>query len=171
MEQIISILRKFGERIIGYVSTAQSNNIEIKELRSLPTTKCNVDSLSKITAEELSQIFLSEKILNEWKNDASKISSLRIPSMAGGVNSGDQRALYYLVRMLKPVSILEIGTHIGSSTVALALAALKNRLEGVNTKIISTDIIDVNDKDNKHWKLFGSPESPAELINTIGCEV
>ena len=144
--------------------------MEVNELRSLPTTKCNVDTLSKITGEKLSQIFLNEKIQIEWKNAAPKISTLRIPDMAGGVNSGDQRALYYLVRKFKPISILEIGTHIGSSTVALALAALKNRIEGINTTIISTDIIDVNDKDNKHWKLFGSPTSPAELINTIGCE-
>jgi predicted O-methyltransferase YrrM len=72
--------------------------------------------------------------------------------------------------MLKPASILEIGTHIGSSTIALALSALKNRTEGVNTKIISTDIIDVNDQVNKPWEVFGAPVSPADLLNQIGCE-
>lgn len=127
--------------------------------------------MSKYTREALSQIFLSEKIQNEWENDVSSdIRILGIPSMAGGVNSGDRRALYYLVRMLKPASIMEIGTHIGSSTVALALAAQRNTIEGINTKIFSTDIIDVNNKVNKPWKLFGSPVSPADLINQIGCE-
>ena len=144
--------------------------MEVNELRSLPTAKCNVDTLSKITGEKLSQIFLNEKTQIEWKNDASKISSLRIPDMAGGVNSGDRRALYFLVRMLKPASVLEIGTHIGSSTIALALSALKNRIEGVNTKIISTDIIDVNDQVNKPWEVFGAPASPADLLNQIGYE-
>ena len=144
--------------------------MEVNELRSLPTAKCNVDTLSKITGEKLSQIFLNEKIQIEWENDASKISSLKIPDMAGGVNSGDRRALYFLVRMLKPASILEIGTHIGSSTIAIALSALKNRIEGVNTKIISTDIIDVNDQVNKPWEVFGAPASPADLLNQIGYE-
>ena len=144
--------------------------MEVNELRSLPTAKCNVDTLSKITGEKLSQIFLNEKIQIEWKINASKISSLRIPDMAGGVNSGDRRALYFLVRMLKPESILEIGTHIGSSTIAIALSALKNREEGVNTKIISTDIIDVNNKVNKPWEVFGSPVSPADLLVQIGCD-
>ena len=144
--------------------------MEVNELRSLPTIKCNADTLTKITGEKLSQIFLNEKIEIEWKNDESKISSLRIPDMAGGVNSGDQRALYFLVCMLKPRSILEIGTHIGSSTIALALSALKNREEGVNTKIISTDIIDVNNEVNKPWEEFGSPASPADLLNQIGCD-
>jgi predicted O-methyltransferase YrrM len=144
--------------------------MEVNELRSLPTTKCNADTLSKINGEKLSQIFLNKKIQIEWKNDVSKISSLKIPDMAGGVNSGDRRALYFLVRMLKPASILEIGTHIGSSTIALALSALKNRREGVNTKIISTDIIDVNDQVNKPWEVFGAPVSPADLLNQIGCE-
>ena len=144
--------------------------MELNELRSLPTTKCNADSLSKITGEKLSQIFLNEKIQIEWENDASKISSLKIPDMAGGVNSGDRRALYFLVRMLKPASILEIGTHIGSSTIAIALSALKNRTEGVNTKIISNDIIDVNNQVNKPWEVFGSPASPADLLDQIGCD-
>ena len=144
--------------------------MEVNELRSLPTTECNTDALNKITGEKLSQIFLNEKIQIEWKNDAFKISTLGIPDMAGGVNSGDRRALYFLVRMLKPASILEIGTHIGSSTIAIALSALKNRTEGVNTKIISTDIIDVNDQVNKPWEVFGSPASPADLLDQIGCD-
>ena len=141
--------------------------MEVNELRSLPSTECNIDSLSKITGEKLSKIFLNKKIQIDWKNDVFKISSLKIPDMAGGVNSGDRRALYFLVRMLKPASILEIGTHIGSSTIAIALSALKNRKEGVNTKIISSDIIDVNDKINKPWKVFGSPASPADLLDQI----
>ena len=110
--------------------------MEVNELRSIPTTKCNVDTLSKITGEKLSQIFLNEKIQIEWKNDAFKISTLGIPDMAGGVNSGDRRALYFLVRMLKPASILEIGTHIGSSTIAIALSALKNRREDMQPAFI-----------------------------------
>ena len=144
--------------------------MEVNELRSLSTTKCNTDTLSNISGEKISKIFLNEKINIEWKNEVSKISSLRIPDMAGGVNSGDRRALYYLVRMLKPASILEIGTHIGSSTIAMALSALKNRREGLKTKIISTDIVDVNNKDNKPWEVFGAPASPADLLVQIGCE-
>ena len=128
-----------------------------------------MSQLKNISAEQLSQIFSNGNIHNEWGNYASKIDSLNIPEMAGGVNNGDQRALYYLVRVLKPISILEIGTHIGSSTVALAMAALKNREEGIKTKIISTDIIDVNNENNQPWKIYGSPQSPAKLIDSIGC--
>ena len=143
--------------------------MEIKSLRELPTTKCNVNNLKNISRQGLSEIFSNGNIHNKWDNDASEIDALQIPEMAGGVNNGDQRALYYLVRKLQPISILEIGTHIGSSTVALAMAALKNRQEGIKTKIISTDIIDVNDEDKKHWAIYGSPQSPAKLINSIGC--
>ena len=128
-----------------------------------------MNQLKNISEEELSQIFSNGNIHNEWVDYASKIDSLNIPEMAGGVNSGDQRALYYLVRLLKPISILEIGTHIGSSTVAFAMAALKNREEGIKTKIISTDIIDVNNEYKKPWKIYGSPQSPAKLIDSIGC--
>ncbi|RPH04833.1 MAG: hypothetical protein CBC06_006225 [bacterium TMED46] len=138
-------------------------------MEKLLISKCNVDELKSLSLEQLSQIFSNDNIHNEWENYGSKIDSLKIPEMAGGVNSGDQRALYYLVRMLKPISILEIGTHIGSSTVALAMAALKNREEGIETKIISTDIIDVNDLNERYWKTIGSPKSPSKIIDSIGC--
>ena len=39
----------------------------------------------------------------------------------GGMNPGDRRALYYLVRHLRPERVLEIGTLAGASTVHLAM--------------------------------------------------
>ena len=170
MEKTISLLKRLWGKKGGYSSRIRTKNKGLKNFRELPTTKCNVNNLKNISDEELSQIFSNGRIQDEWVSGEPKIDSLKIPNMAGGVNNGDQRALYSLVRGFKPISILEIGTHIGSSTIALAMAALKNRQEGVKTKIISTDIIDVNDKDKKHWEIYGSPGSPASLLNSIGCK-
>ncbi len=96
-------------------------------------------------------------------------TALDLPEMTGGVNPGDRRALYYLIRRTKPRSVLEIGTHIASSTVAMALAAARNRAEGVDTTIITTDIQDVNDPVRRPWEAHRSPASPRSLVEAVGC--
>lgn len=63
---------------------------------------------------------------------------------------------------------MEIGTHIGSSTVALALAAARNQAEGADTRIVSVDIRDVNDEQTQPWLEAGSPASPWKLVKSLG---
>ena len=90
--------------------------------------------------------------------------------MTGGVNPGDQRALHCLVQGLKPRHVLEIGTHIGCSTVHLALAL--KRLAGTNgqqIRLTSADIRDVNDPVQQPWKEYASRHSPREMIEMVGC--
>ena len=54
----------------------------------------------------------------------------------GGVNPGDRRLLYQLTRRLKPRNVLEIGTHVGASTMHIAAAKPRS--------ITTVDIVDVN---------------------------
>jgi predicted O-methyltransferase YrrM len=91
--------------------------------------------------------------------------------MTGGVNPGDQRALYHLVRALNPSSLLEIGTHLGCSTVNLALAARgpTDASNGNAAPIVTCDIADVNDPVRQPWLRYGSKRSPAALLELAGC--
>ena len=95
-----------------------------------------------------------------WEKDTNwdKVSKvpLSIPEYTGGVNPGDQRAIYHLIKNLDVRNVLEIGTHIGGSLVSIALA-MKDR-DGA--KITTVDIADVN---------TDSP-CPRDLIHEIGCE-
>ena len=64
--------------------------------------------------------------LDTWDADHRQISEIYGDGeMDGGVNPGDRRALYHLVCALKPMRVLEIGTHVGASTVYIA-SALKH---------------------------------------------
>jgi predicted O-methyltransferase YrrM len=90
--------------------------------------------------------------------------------MTGGVNPGDRRALYYLVRAVRPELLLEIGTHIGSSTVALALAAKEDRSDGVGGRIVTVDVRDVNDERTKPWEQFQMTVSPFRMLSDLGLE-
>ena len=130
--------------------------------------------------EELLNRTWSSKILDsEWEDLKDVHSKLELPAFTGGVNPGDQRAIYYLIKGFDISSVLEIGTHLGCSTVSIALA-LKGRK---NVKLTTVDIRDVNDKNALHdekyiphdfrgksWHKFKSKFTPKELVEKIDCD-
>jgi len=115
----------------------------------------------------LSGIFSDEIIAPAWEKDHANVKELYgSDDKMGGVNPGDRRALYYLIMALKPNNILEVGTHIGASTLYIA-RALK-RL-GEDGKVSSVDIIDVNDPMRGAWKSGGLSCSPKEFAEQLQC--
>ncbi len=133
--------------------------------------ECDITGLSsQIHQEALAAILSSSDLNREWlKRDCQSVFK-NIPEGAGGVNAGDGRALYYLVRHLKSQRALEIGTHIGASTVHIAAALRKNCANARHAapQLITVDIRDVNDETTKPWLAFGSKYSARQLVSMIG---
>jgi predicted O-methyltransferase YrrM len=161
-------MRELIERIKNRIRISRSPESCLGEM---PKVLCDVSKLGWFDIDWLDKIWADPKIANEWAVDSERIKSLRMPEMTGGVNPGDQRALYYLVRHLKPRRFLEIGTHIGSSTVALALAMARNTADGVDGRIITVDIRDVNCEESKPWLDAHSPNSPLMILKTLGLDL
>lgn len=111
----------------------------------LPRAACDTSALGVFTASWLTETFADGRINADWDEDGRQIADLDLPEMTGGANPGDCRALYYLVRRLKPQRILEIGTHLGCSTVTQAMAVARNRADGIAATLDTVDIRDVND--------------------------
>lgn len=89
----------------------------------------------------------------------------------GNVNPGDRRALYHLVRALRPRSILEVGTHLGSSTLYMAEAMRRNQVEGWTVEGLHTvDVVDVNDPRHGAWTRLGGARSPREAAKALGLD-
>jgi predicted O-methyltransferase YrrM len=84
----------------------------------------------------------------------------------GGINPGDRRALFYLIWALKSAKVLEIGTHIGASTLYIARALKYVADDAVVTTV---DLLDVNDPLNGPWKQLGLPMTPAACADRLGC--
>lgn len=101
-----------------------------------------------------------------WNEFSRKLDSLNIVTHAGGVNPGDRRAIFHLIYSLRPDKVLEIGTHIGASTVCIAgaLKALQNSDPGFTGSLITVDVGNVNDEVEKPWLRYGARSSPAELL-------
>lgn len=136
------------------------------QLDELPRTACDVAALGRFDRAWLAEAWKA----TGWSTDGTIRDGVGFPEMTGGVNLGDQRALYQIVRALRPRRILEIGTHIGCSTACIALAARRNGEDGSQCSLDTVDVRDVNDEAVRPWVEYQSPASPREILKSIGLE-
>jgi predicted O-methyltransferase YrrM len=136
------------------------------ELGKVPKKRFDAGNLRSLASRELSRIFSDPVITVAWGEDHATIAGLfGDGDYFGGVNPGDRRALYFLIMALKPRNVLEVGTHIGASTIYTA-AALKRLNEG--GKLTTVDIIDVNHPEQGSWKKVAMSKSPADFALEFG---
>lgn len=144
---------------------------EQKQLNSLKKIQCDTTNLLSFNEVNLENIFSNDAILNTWKNWQDKLESFNIPDFTGGVNSGDRKAIFFLIRHFKPKYVLEIGTHIGASTVNIASAINCNQTElKIKQTFRTLDIKDVNSNSEKPWLQYGTDISPLEMIKILEFE-
>ena len=111
--------------------------------------------------------FADEEIARSWREDhGAVIGLLDDQDRLEGVNPGDRRALYYLVRALKPRNVLEVGTHIGASTLYIARALKTNKNRG---RVTTVDIVDVNAPLGAPWRKVGLGMAPKDFANQLSC--
>ena len=101
-----------------------------------------------------------------WVAAERRVAPLGITAEAG-MNPGDRRALYYLVRHLAPRRVLEIGTQAGASTVHLAIG-LADAVPAGGVRLLTVDIQDVNDSEKAAWRDFRLPQSPRQAMERLG---
>jgi predicted O-methyltransferase YrrM len=139
------------------------------ELEALPHTHCDPSPLSTtIDTADLRGLFATSSVDQEWAQVEAELSSLQISESAHGVNPGDRRAIFYLLRGLGAKTALEIGTHVGASTVYTAVALARNCSAGESPRLTTVDITDVNDEHDGPWKRLRSTYSPEQMISKIG---
>jgi predicted O-methyltransferase YrrM len=97
-----------------------------------------------------------------WTRVARRIERAGLGANCDGVNPGDRRAISALTSHLEPRDVLEIGTHIGSSTLTLAAT-----LPSASACITTVDVADVNDPKTRPWERYGAPRSPAEIVDGL----
>jgi predicted O-methyltransferase YrrM len=120
-------------------------------------------ALAGLESSQIAAIFRSHEIDQQWNALSAKLADLcQIEDLkTGGVNPGDRRALFYVVKALRPTSILEIGSHVGASTVHIG-AAMAPR-----SRLVTLDIQDVNDGPSSYWRTFGLQRSPRQMLNEL----
>jgi predicted O-methyltransferase YrrM len=115
----------------------------------------------------LAEMFEAPEVERDWNAAAARIGELGITAEAG-MNPGDRRALYYLVRGLRPSRVLEIGTQAGASTVHLAAGLADAHPAPARRRLLTVDIKDVNHPKTAAWQAFRLPQSPGDAMRRLG---
>ena len=136
------------------------------DFNQIPSIDINTDRIAKMTKKDIYNFLNSKSFESDYNKINDLIIKFKLPENSGGINLGDQKAIYFLTRSFGVKNILEIGTHIGCSTVHYALALKKIKLK--NKNLDTVDIIDINDQRKKHWLKYGAKYSPKNMIELIG---
>jgi predicted O-methyltransferase YrrM len=144
---------------------------EKRALAALERRSCTVAALRNVDDATVRSWFAAD-LTAEWQEVERQTASIRYAGGEGAVNTGDRRALYYLARALRAKTILEVGTHVSASTSMLALALKRLAAEpgGAKPRLVTVDILDVNDPAVGAWKRIGCSHSPAETMHALGCQ-
>ena len=162
------LLRPFIPQFVSNFLNKMRDSRHENNFKSLPSTPCKANNLIAQKNITLPAIFNANEITERWISVQDSINKFDIPDGTGGVNPGDRRALFYLINHFKPQSILEIGTHIGASTLNMASAmAEMTSKDGIKAQLTTLDIRDVNDTSLKPWLEYGTTQSPLEMIQVL----
>jgi len=133
----------------------------------LPKQSLDSGDLRAADTLSLADIWENKDVAAAWEKDHGAIKGLYgDEDEIEGVNPGDRCALYYLIMALKPENVLEVGTHIGASTLHIARALKRLNQNGGMT---SVDIVDVNHPEQGAWKKLGLAQPPREFARQLEC--
>lgn len=139
--------------------------------RPLPSLVVDLLSLSTVRGIELPNVRARRSVDlgaafrasdDIWAEVARRSEDAGFAQNPWAVSTEDRRALAGLARYLAPHAVLEIGTHIGSSTLAWAVA-----LSDTGGKITTVDINDVNDSARRTWERFNARLPPIETVRGL----
>lgn len=141
---------------------------ERKGLHARAAIHCDPGALAAVGGLNLVDVLHATGTETAWREMQDKLGRFDIVDGTGGVNPGDRRAIYYLIHHLRPDAVLEVGTHIGASTLHIAAALSAPTEEGCAPgKLVSVDINDVNSTETRPWLKYGSAMSPAEMVREM----
>lgn len=144
--------------------------LERKKLGAVRTRSADFARLRHVDDEELNRLFSSEAIIAEWSDVESALKRLNLWNPPGGTGAPDLRALYFLLRRFEFSSVLEVGSHVGCSTVVIA-SALGALQQSVSPELVTVDIVDVNDESDGPWRHAGLTFSPKNAIEQLGAGI
>lgn len=143
------------------------NAIGASRLRKLDPLKFSASNLRPLLPQQIAGAIANEGTSSAWADDGAVLGLVFRDGECGlAVNPGDRRAIYSIILYLKPRRVLEIGTHLGAST--LHIAAALTRLNGEG-KLTTVDIEDVNAPGGP-WQRYGLSRCPSDYLHRLGLD-
>lgn len=153
------------------LKSAIKTRLEQRAFDRLPRQVCDTAALGALTRTDLDRVLAAAPHNDEWSAISAATEAFGISQAPSGVNDGDRRAIWQLVRGLGVHSVLEVGTSIGASTIHFAQALKRNADEtGKPVQLVSVDIEDMNDPASARHVRLGLPHSPRAMLAQLGCD-
>jgi predicted O-methyltransferase YrrM len=112
------------------------------------------EPLRQISRTQLEAAFQDDAISDAWLRDLTRIRAVMpYEDIHGGVCPGERRAIYHLIAFFKPRHLLEIGTHVGASTLVIAQSLASHC--AAESELITGDILDVNEPQQGAFSKLG----------------
>lgn len=163
-----SLAAHYTPDFIKSLVRAGKRKAELRKFKSLESLRCKADNLKPFSTVSLEEVFESERTHALWDQSKRQLNRFEISKSTGGVNPGDRRAVYYLICHFQPANVLEIGTHIGASTIHIASGLFYSRIANNKEAHLTTlDIRDVNSTFEKPWLKYGASQSPHEMLKEM----
>ena len=153
------------------LKSAVKTRLEQRAFERLPRQSCDTSALRGMTRTDLDQTLAAAPRDAEWAEITAATAPFGISQAPSGVNDGDRRAIWQLVRGLGAHSVLEVGTSIGASTIHFAQGLRQNAAEsGQPVRMVSVDIEDMNDPATARHVKLGLPHAPRAMLERLGCD-
>ena len=150
------------------IKNALKTKLDERRFRHLPRAICDTTNLLRLRELDLEHMLARERFEDEWLDIVETTKPFSTSPAGGGVNQGDRRILYQIIRSCKALNVLEIGTHIGASTLHIAAALRKNAdIVGSPCFLRTVDIVDVNSSSGPHATLKCS-KTPKAMLEEAG---
>ncbi len=165
IDRMRAFIRRRGE--VSFLWRGFQIARERRRLAPVPPLACDASPLRPLTADDLRQVLESERVDADWATAGVELANACpiADGTTGSANPGDRRAIYYLIRGFAPAKVLEIGTHVGVSTLYIAKAL---ETAGQSPPALTTvDIEAVNDPETGSWKRLGLARAPKGMLALI----
>jgi len=174
-KDIWQLPRRVASRIRRIV-VSEEKRIASDQLRGLKrqpaVTVGDGSHLQEVTASDITRMMASPEVAAEWeKVEAIVAATGNVPGLRSSSKRPTQFGLYFLVRGINARTVLEIGTNLGCSAGFMGLGLARNYelSPGEPSRLVTIDQLDVNDATVNLWGQAGSPISPAQFVEKIGC--
>jgi predicted O-methyltransferase YrrM len=120
-----------------------------------------------VTDEQLRSWTLAPDVRDAYETFWDRVKARADDHRPESVPQADCFALFALTKAIGARQALEIGTHLGFSTLHIAAALSDN---GTPAKLTTVDIVDVNDEEQARYKSFGASMSARQRLRNLGLE-
>ena len=147
---------------------------ETRALKHIPALPCPSEALRTLTDEDLAEILNSTEIQQDWMQ--IEVNLRQVCQIEDGEDWRceswrPESRMVFNQGLRSDISIVEIGTHVGASTlyIAAALQSLAQQDPAISPHLVTVDMQDVNSEVSGYWKQYGLMASPRDMVQALRC--